>query len=196
MAASNLSDFPAVVRQMREMDVSVVMFGTSGAVEEFRDALGEDAEFAYGLSAWEPSVDTPGVERFTADYRAAFDREPSFHAAGAYGSCRLFAEAAERAGSLDQDAIRDALLTLETTTVFGPFAVDERGYQTAHRGLFIQWQDGRNPVITRQSPSQRKGSSASSACRWPSATSARTPTSGSSRCRRTRCTAAGGSALR
>jgi branched-chain amino acid transport system substrate-binding protein len=66
--------------------------------------------------------------------------EPSFHAAGAYGSCQLFMEAARQAGTLDADAMRDVLLALETQTVFGSFAVDERGYQTANRGLFIQWQ--------------------------------------------------------
>jgi branched-chain amino acid transport system substrate-binding protein len=56
-------------------------------------------------------------------------------------------EAARRAGSLDADALRDALLALETHTVFGDFAVDERGYQTANRGLFVQWQDGRKVVV-------------------------------------------------
>jgi len=147
MAASALGDFITVVRQMEEMDVNVQMFGSSGAVTEFRDELGDLAEYAYGLSAWEPGLPNPGIDEFTQSYQQEFDRQPSFHAAGAYGSCQLFVEAIELAGTLDSDAIRDELLNLETTTVFSEFAVDERGYQTANRGLFIQWQDGEKVVV-------------------------------------------------
>ena len=147
MAASALDNFIAVVEQMEANDINVQMFGTSGSVTRFRDELGDLSEYAYGLSAWEPSVPNPGADEFTEAYINRFDMEPSFHAAGGYGSCQLFAEAAERAGSLDSDALREELLTLETTTVFGDYAVDERGYQTANDGLFIQWQDGEKVVV-------------------------------------------------
>jgi CubicO group peptidase (beta-lactamase class C family)/ABC-type branched-subunit amino acid transport system substrate-binding protein len=147
MAASSLGDFITVARQMKDHGIDVKMFGTSGAVAEFQEALGADAEFAYGLSAWEPSLPNPGLAEFVRAYQREFNQAPSFHAAGAYGSCQLFMEAARRAGSLDADALREQLLKLETRTVFGEFAVDERGYQTANRGLFIQWQDGEKVVV-------------------------------------------------
>jgi branched-chain amino acid transport system substrate-binding protein len=147
MAASALGDFTEVVRQMRAHDVNVQMFGTSGAVQEFQRDLGEAAEYVYGLSAWEPGLPHPGAEAFVEAYEAAFGQAPSFHAAGAYGSCQLFVEAIRRAGSLDPDALRTELLAMETTTPFGPYAVDERGYQTAHRGVLIQWQDGQKVVV-------------------------------------------------
>jgi branched-chain amino acid transport system substrate-binding protein len=147
MAASSLGDFVTVVRQMKEHGVDVAMFGTSGAVAEFQEALGPDAEFAYGLSAWEPGLPNPGSDAFVEAYQAEFGVAPSFHAAGAYGSCQLFAEAATRAGGLDADAMREVLLGLETRTVFGDFAVDERGYQVANRGLIVQWQDGEKVVV-------------------------------------------------
>jgi branched-chain amino acid transport system substrate-binding protein len=147
MAASALDDFIAVVRQMEEAEVDVLMFGTSGAVNEFQEALGPLAEYAYGLSAWEPSLPNPGNEEFVATYSEAFGSAPSFHAAGAYGSCQIFMEAIRRAGTLDSDDLRRELLELETTTVFGSYAVDERGYQTANQGAFIQWQDGERVVV-------------------------------------------------
>lgn len=147
MAASALDDFIVVARQMREQGVDVRMFGTSGAVTEFKEALGETAEYAYGLSAWEPSLPNPGNDAFVEAYRDAFGQAPSFHAAGAYGSCQLFMEAVRSAGSLEPDRIRDVLLALETTTVFGSYAVDERGYQVANQGAFIQWQDGEKVVV-------------------------------------------------
>lgn len=147
MAASNLNDFILVINQMAALEVNVQMFGTSGAVNEFRAELGARAEYAYGLSAWEPVLDNPGVPEFVAAYESEFGLEPSFHAAGAYGSCQLFAEAVQQAGNLDQESIRDILLSLETTTIFGDYAVDARGYQTANRGLIIQWQDGEKVVV-------------------------------------------------
>ncbi len=147
LSASALDDFISVVRQMREMGVEPDMVGTSGAVDRFRDELGEAAENIFGLSAWEPSLPYPGVEDFTNSYIARFGVEPSFHAAGAYGSCMLFMEAAERAGSFDQERLRDELLEMETMTLFGPYAVDERGYQIANTGVFIQWQDGIKVVV-------------------------------------------------
>jgi hypothetical protein len=60
MAASSLGDFIVVVKQMKEQDIDVKMFGTSGAVAEFQKDLGKGAEFAYGLSAWEPSLPAAG----------------------------------------------------------------------------------------------------------------------------------------
>jgi branched-chain amino acid transport system substrate-binding protein len=147
MAASSLGDFIIVLKQMKDQGINVKMFGTSGAVAEFQKELGKTAEFAYGLSAWEPSLPNPGIKEFAAAYEKEFSKAPSFHAAGAYGSCQLFTEAARRAGSLDSDKLREQLLRLKMKTVFSDYAVDERGYQTANKGLFIQWQDGRKVVV-------------------------------------------------
>ncbi len=147
IAASNLSDFTAVVGQMRDAGVDVEMIGTSGAVQEFQDALGPDAEYVFGLSAWEPGLPYPGADRFAEDYERTFGVAPSFHAAGAYGACQVLARGAEAAGTLDSEPLREALLSLETTTAFGPWAVDDRGYQVAATGVFVQWQDGRKAVV-------------------------------------------------
>ena len=147
IASANLSDFIALTRQMKEQDVNVSMFGTTTAVAEFKQALGKDAEFAYGASPWEPSVPYPGVKDFVEGYQKEFGKAPSLHAACAFGGCQLFMEAARRAGSLDSDKLREQLLKLKTTTVFGDYAVDERGYQIANKGLFVQWQDGAKVVV-------------------------------------------------
>jgi len=147
MAASNLDDFIRVTRQLKEDNINLKMFGTSGAVDEYMEALGDDGEYTYGLSAWEPGLPNPGIDAFVTAYEDRFQRRPSFHAAGAYGACQLLVQAVEKAGSMNSEHLRDALLDLETTTVFGPYAVDGRGYQTANQGVFIQWQDGDKVVV-------------------------------------------------
>lgn len=147
MAASALGDFIKVTEQLKSGNVNVKMFGTSGAVTQFQEALGADAEYIFGLSAWEPSLPNPGIDAFVDGYRASFGIEPSFHAAGAYASCQIFVESIKRAGNLNADDLREVLLNLEITTILSDFAVDERGYQIANRGLFIQWQDGEKVVV-------------------------------------------------
>jgi branched-chain amino acid transport system substrate-binding protein len=147
IASANLSDFIAFTRQMKEHDVNVSMLGTTTAVAEYQQELGKAAEFGYGASPWEPSVPYPGVKEFVETYQKEFGKAPSLHAAGAYAGCQLFMEAARQAGSLDSEKLREQLLKLKTTTIFGDYAVDERGYQIANKGLFVQWQDGMKVVV-------------------------------------------------
>jgi len=102
---------------------------------------------AYSGSFWEPSLPYPGNQQFVAAYEKDFKRAPAVQSAGAYAACQLFVETVRRTGSLDSDKLREALLALKTKTVLGDFAVDERGFQTAHKAITIQWQDGKQVVV-------------------------------------------------
>jgi branched-chain amino acid transport system substrate-binding protein len=148
-AATYFDDVVAISRQMKELDVNVKMFGTTvgGDLPEFYKALGKTAEYVYGASQWEPGLTYPGAREFSGAYEAEFGRPPSYHAAAAYAACMLMVEAINRTQSLEADRLRDYLFRLATTTVFGGFDVDERGYQIGHRMVTIQWQDGRQVIV-------------------------------------------------
>jgi branched-chain amino acid transport system substrate-binding protein len=148
-AATYFDDVVAITRQMKELDVNVRMFGTTvgGDLPEFYKALGRTAEYVYGASQWEPGLAYPGAREFAGSYEAEFGRPPSYHAAAAYAACVLMAEAIGKTGSLDAERLREHLLKLNTTTVFGAFDVDERGYQLGHRMVTIQWQEGRQIIV-------------------------------------------------
>src|SRR4030095_10858146 len=90
---------------------------------------------------------TPGNREFVTAYEMDFNRAPALHAANAYAGCQLFAETARRAGSVDSDKLRDAVLKLRTKTILGDFAVDERGFQVAHKAVTTQWQDGKQVIM-------------------------------------------------
>jgi branched-chain amino acid transport system substrate-binding protein len=143
------ADAVALTRQMRELDVNVKMYdATPGAAyPDFQKTLGKTAEFVYGGSYWEPGLPYPGNREFVAAYQAEFNRTPSSNSAGAYAGCQLYLDAVRRAGTLDADSVRTEILKLKTRTVFGDFAVDERGYQTAHKAVTVQWQDGRSILV-------------------------------------------------
>ena len=136
-------------RQMRELDVNVKIYGATpgGAFPDYAKALGNTAEFVYAGSLWEPGLPYPGNQEFVAAYQQAFTRAPSFLSAASYAGCQLFVDAVKRANSLDSDQLREALLKLKTQTVFGDFAVDDRGFQVAHKAVTIQWQDGKSAVV-------------------------------------------------
>jgi branched-chain amino acid transport system substrate-binding protein len=139
----------AFTRQMRELDVNVKLYGATpgGAFPDYYKTLGNTAEFVYSGSYWEPGLPYPGNQEFVAAYQQAFTRAPSFLAASSYAGCQLFVDAVKRADSLDADKLREALLKLKSQTVFGDFAVDERGFQVAHKAVTIQWQDGQSAVV-------------------------------------------------
>jgi branched-chain amino acid transport system substrate-binding protein len=148
-APTLLDDYVAITRQMRELDLNVKMFGTLvyGALPEYYQRLGKSAEYAYSGSFWEPGLPYPGNQAFVTAYKQEFNRAPALQSVNGYAGCQLFVEAARRAGSLDSDKLREALLTLRTKTVLGDFAIDERGFQIGHKAIAIQWQDGKQVVV-------------------------------------------------
>jgi branched-chain amino acid transport system substrate-binding protein len=143
------SEAIAFTRHMRELDVNVKMYGATpgGSFPDYYKTLGNTAEFVYSGSYWEPGLPYPGNQAFVAAYKQEFTRDPSANSASSYASCQLFVDAIGRAGGLDADKLREEVLKLKTQTVFGDFAVDERGYQIAHKTVTIQWQDGQSAVV-------------------------------------------------
>jgi branched-chain amino acid transport system substrate-binding protein len=143
------ADAIAITRQMRELDVEVKMYGTTpgGAFPDYYKALGNTAEFVYSGSQWEPGLPYPGNQEFVVAYQQEFTRAPSSGSAASYAGCQLFVEVVKRADSLDSDKLREIVLKLKRQTVIGDFAVDERGFQVAHKAITIQWQDGKSAVV-------------------------------------------------
>ena len=139
----------AMTRQMKELDVNVKMLSATpgGGFLDYQKALAKIAEFVYAGSYWDPSLPYPGNLEFVAAYQKEFNNAPSFLSPASYSGCQLFVEAVRRVGSLDSDKLRDELLKLKTKTVFGDFAVDERGFQVGHKAITIQWQDEKPVVV-------------------------------------------------
>src|SRR6266571_2349843 len=142
-----VDDLVAITRRMRELDLNVKMLSTLlyGALPEYYQRLGKPAEYVYSASFWSPGL--PGNQEFVTAYEKEFNRAPALQSGNGYAGCQLFVEAARRAGSLDSDKLREALLTLRTKTVLGDFAIDERGFQIGHKAIAIQWQDGKQVVV-------------------------------------------------
>ena len=144
-----LEDLLAITRKMSELDLNVRMLAAVpyGQVSDYYTQLGKGAEFVYSGSFWEPGLAHPGNREFVAAYEKEFSHAPSNQSAAHYAGCQLLVDAIRRTGSFDSEKLREAVLTLKTRTVFGDFAVDERGYQIAHKFVTSQWQDGKKVVV-------------------------------------------------
>ncbi len=158
LAGSYFDDAVATTRQMKELDVNPKMYGVTvgGDVPDFGKQLSKTAEYVYGSTQWAENLTYPGAKEFIQNYKKMYNRDFSYHAPAAYGACQIQAEAIRRAKSLDSDKVREQLLKLKITTAFGDYQVDERGFQTAHKMVLIQWQDGKRVTVWPSNLSEAK----------------------------------------
>ncbi len=163
-AATYFDDAVAMTRQLKESNVNPRMFGVTvgGDLPKFYEVLGRSAEFVYGAAAWELELMAllragelvpvarryPGAREFVESHRKEFPgADLSYHTASGYGGCQVLVEAIRRAGSLDGEKIRAAILNMSLNTVYGGFKVDRDGLQIAHTMLTFQWQDGKKVIV-------------------------------------------------
>lgn len=149
VGGSYLPDSTAFVRQAREYQLSAAIyaFAVGPGLPDFGRNLGADAEGVMGNTQWEPSLNVPGARDFATRYQQKYGHEPGYHAAGGYGAGQVLEAAVKKAGSIEKDKIRTALLELDTTTVFGRYKVDETGKQTGKPGYAIQWIGGARYLV-------------------------------------------------
>ena len=157
-AATYFDDAVALTRQMKELNVNPKMYGVTvgGDLPEFYDTLKQNAEFIYGATQWEHTLPYPGNQEFFDTYKKEFAHEPSYHSAAGYAGCLIYAEGVRRAGSLDADKVREALLKLELKTAFGEYKVDQDGFQTAHKMVTFQWQGEKKVTVWPDDLAQAK----------------------------------------
>jgi len=142
-------DATAITRQMKELDFApkAIAFTAGSDLLEFYKQLGRNAEYIYAPTPWEPGMPFPGSKEFVEAYRKMWNQEPPYQAAAAYAGALIFETAVRRVGSLDREKIREVLLTLEETNMFGTYKVDERGVQVGRKMSALQWRDGKKVVV-------------------------------------------------
>ena len=119
------------------------------AMPSFYELVGETATGVFGPSQWEPDtrIPFPGSKEFIKNFKAFNHKTPSYHAASAFAACQILERAVTHNQSLDQDKLRDYILSLETVTISGRFRVDGTGMQMGHDTLLIQWQNGKKEIV-------------------------------------------------
>jgi len=162
-AATYFDDAVAITRGLKALDINPKMYGVTvgGDLPKFHETLGRDAEFVYGGTQWLAELVTlragglipiarqyPGAAEFVAAHKKEFPGvDFSYQTVAGYGSCQILVEAIKQAGSMDGGRIRDTILKMDTPTAYGAFKVDDGGFQTAHKMVMFQWQDGKKSIV-------------------------------------------------
>ncbi|MGB8277858.1 MAG: amino acid ABC transporter substrate-binding protein [Methylovirgula sp.] len=137
------------IRQMKGLNVSpkdYYGFTVGVPTEDFRGALGKDADYAFGMTSWLPSASL--MDRWFGDaaafakaYRTTYGYNPDYHAASGAADVETFAMAIEKAGSLDPKAVRDAIAGISFDSLYAHIKYGENG-QIVLPQIVIQIQDG------------------------------------------------------
>jgi ABC-type branched-subunit amino acid transport system substrate-binding protein len=161
MGGGHFQDGSTFAKQLSEKAVPVKFVALLVAPPEptFSE-LGDAALGIIGPSQWEPlanfnkdAADQAGMDwfgisgnEFTEAYKALYNEDPSYHAAGGYIAGLLLQQAIEQAGSLETQAVKTALENIDALTFFGHMKFDtsaeNHGLQIGHSMVYIQWQSG------------------------------------------------------
>lgn len=179
MGGGHFQDGSTFAKQLAEKKVSVKFVSLLVAPPEptFSE-IGEAALGIIGPSQWEPlaaftseSAQKAGLTwygidgaKFVEAYKAAYNEEPSYHAAGGYVAGLLLQQAIEKAGSLDTQAVKAALDATDILTFFGHIkfntSAEAHGLQIGHSMVYIQWQDNGSGALAKQVVWPAEGASA------------------------------------
>lgn len=137
LATGYAQDTIQLLKSMQELKVQPKMIGLamSIGVEDFRTALGAAAEGIMGVDYWVPTLtykdpvfgDSAG---FSKAFEAKYKKAPTYHAASGAAAGVVLQLALQKAGTLDAEAVRAAMLSIEGTTFYGPFKFSENGVNT------------------------------------------------------------------
>ena len=148
IAFGEVRDTAGMIRTFRKLGYAPSLFFSRAAGHpRLIELVGQDAEFSMGAADYRADLKTPGNARFAAAFAAKFGAPPAAAAAEGYAAGTVLAEAVGRAGTLDQEKLRDVLATLEVGTVLGGYKVTPAGEQVAARPAVVQIQKGRPLVV-------------------------------------------------
>ena len=86
------------------------------------------------------------MDELNAAFQADFGRPADLLTGSAYSCVQIIANAIENAGTLDRDAVRDAMLATDMETVMGPVTFNEDGTGNVWNPL-VQWIDGKQELV-------------------------------------------------
>jgi branched-chain amino acid transport system substrate-binding protein len=134
LVAGHETEILNFVRQAKSLGVAPKLYSFTVGVpsEDFRKALGKDADYAYGMTAWLP-INTlkdrwfGDAEQFAKEFKAKFGYDPDYHAASGAADVEALVQAMEDVGSTDPKKVRDGLAKVKFDSLYGPIAFDASG---------------------------------------------------------------------
>jgi branched-chain amino acid transport system substrate-binding protein len=137
----------AIYRQMGELDYAPALsfFVRAPDVPTWLD-LGHVGDYVILAPGWHNAMLFPGVEELNADHIEMMERPSDPMVGPSYAAVQILADAIERAGSLDRQAIRDAIAASDVQTVVGEVTFRDNGTGVV-TAPYLQYQGGQIELI-------------------------------------------------
>lgn len=145
------NDTVRLLTQMQEFNMlrNVSVIGSAGTVTgQNITALGKAAEGYVTGIGYSPLIDTPENKKFVAAFRAKFQEDPDLFAADSYGMLYAYKAAAEKAGSIETDKLRDALRNLSWMTPQGQKTIRGGDHQAMSPMFIVRIENGQFKVVS------------------------------------------------
>ena len=154
VGGGHFNDAILFIRAAKELDFNpkamVITVGPSNP--KLIEEVGADAEYVIGPTQWEASMSYADdyfgtAAEYAARYEKMWGEPPTYQAAESTATALALHIAIEQAASLDTDAVRAALRSLDVVTFYGPINFDEKGRNAGKPMGAIQIQDGEILVV-------------------------------------------------
>lgn len=141
-------DAATLLRQSGELGFKPKLWWLQRAPEPyaFWDSVGELANGIAQTVTGHPNLPIPKTQEITQRYIQKYGKKPGTTLSEAYAMIQVLVAAIEKAGSLDNEKVREALGTLKVDTTVGP--VEFHGPLWAKiKPKIMQWQDGEQQIV-------------------------------------------------
>ncbi|MBZ4416069.1 ABC transporter substrate-binding protein [Myxococcus sp. RHSTA-1-4] len=147
------SEVGVIARQAREVGLKVPLMGGDGWDSEKLFELGGSAiQGSYFSNHYSPDNPDPRVQKFIADYKAAYGSVPDALAALGYDAARVALAALERAKDLSGPSVRDAIAqTKDFPGVAGTITLDDKR-NAVKSAVVLKVGDGKTEYVTTVNP--------------------------------------------
>jgi branched-chain amino acid transport system substrate-binding protein len=144
--------------KMKAKAIGLVVAG----IKLFHEELGERANGFLSSSQWERGMQIkpdfgPTPELFFNSFKGEYGKEPDYVAAQGFNIGLIIQRCIERAGTLDDDVLRNEANKADFKTFYGDFKIDPiTGRQSGHQNVIIQWQGGEKYAVYPEQMAERE----------------------------------------
>jgi branched-chain amino acid transport system substrate-binding protein len=153
-APDDYKEVALMVQQAQDLGITAKFLSGDGvAIPEFAEIAGPPVDNVYFSGHFHPDATTGEVsQRFIEAFREEYGRDPDTMSATGYDSYLVLRDAIERAGSVDGDAIRDALAaTQDFEGASGSISIDSNG-NAVKSAVVMGFEDQESYLVTVVNP--------------------------------------------
>jgi branched-chain amino acid transport system substrate-binding protein len=154
-------DAVSFYRQAKELNMNSKLYSATGMAShpDWINVMKKDGEYVLSQQPWDPNMNFNGPfftsKQFNDFWMQRYKEQSNVFSVSAFVSCILMQVAIEKAGSLEQNKIRDSLRVMEIETFFGKFKFDNAGRNVVGRTGVIQIQNSKQVLIVPPRPGAR-----------------------------------------